>query len=255
MGALVRAPARGKQCFAYTNNWEMDALIDENPNWELEQVRETTKQVQTKLLNGWIEEELRRNTREMLRKREITASEKQDQILQLQNCLKKLKEDAATNKNEIHEREKELDEMIEGVRRVKLQVDDFLREKETMQETVDTLKKRLEREREYLSLQENATQSKLVELRKGLDWFQQRMGLEFRKTQDKKFQLIFTCVDRDDPKRPFYFSVKIEETGAYEVSDCNPPIKDLEALVEKLNQTNDFRSFMITMRSRFKQLT
>lgn len=38
--------------------------------------------------------------------------------------------------------------MIEGVQQVKLQVDDSLREKESLQETVDTLKKRLERERE-----------------------------------------------------------------------------------------------------------
>lgn len=55
----------------------MDALIDENPNLELEQVREKTKQVQAKLLKGWIEEELLLGTKEMMKKRATTAAEKQ----------------------------------------------------------------------------------------------------------------------------------------------------------------------------------
>ena len=36
------------------------------------------------------------------------------------------------------------------------------------------------------------------------------------------------------------------------VGDCDPPIRDFELLVSKLNETNNLRSFIIEMRRRFK---
>ena len=40
----------------------------------------------------------------------------------------------------------------------------------------------------------------------------------------------------------------------FTVTDAEPPVADLDQLVDKLNNTNDLKSFMVAMRKRFQQI-
>ncbi|KAK6165951.1 hypothetical protein SNE40_022755 [Patella caerulea] len=112
-------------------------------------------------------------------------------------------------------------------------LDNIVSDKEAMKEKIETSEK-----------QANAC---LKDLQNMEEIFQERLGLKFVKTADQRLQVIFTNIDPKDPSAAFSFAVKVLN-GKYEVSNAQPEIENLELLTEKLNKTNSFRSFIITVR-------
>jgi len=85
--------------------------------------------------------------------------------------------------------------------------------------------------------------------------FQDNLGVRFKRVSGERLQVVFTCLNSRAVDVNANFIVKIAgENRSYEVTSCDPPVPDLEALVSKLNETNDFKSFVIIMRRRFKDL-
>lgn len=96
--------------------------------------------------------------------------------------------------------------------------------------------------------------------------------------------MTFTNIDPKAPNDPFYFIEQIDENGKYNsefrffvtvivntlhdwlrsssvwlqtivsVLACEPEVKNLNELLQKLNETNNFRSFVICIHRAFKSL-
>ncbi|XP_065053153.1 uncharacterized protein LOC135682265 isoform X2 [Rhopilema esculentum] len=94
----------------------------------------------------------------------------------------------------------------------------------------------------------NAKEEKVL---KGITFFKERLGLDFKTLKEDKIRVIFTKLDEDNEKRQFSFDTKIVESK-YIVSNCNPPVQQLDAYVKEVNQTNDFTKFVVKMRKAFK---
>ncbi|XP_046569870.1 kinetochore protein Spc25-like [Haliotis rubra] len=120
-----------------------------------------------------------------------------------------------------------------------------------MEQHVFSVGEDISREKQLLSAQEKAISDKLTELERAAAMFQDRLGLKFKKTSGGRLQVVFTCVDDKDPDARFYFYVQINQ-GQYIVSGCEPLVDNFDVLVEKLNSTNNFRSFVIAVRKAFK---
>nr|KAG5709360.1 hypothetical protein BaRGS_029209 [Batillaria attramentaria] len=132
-------------------------------------------------------------------------------------------------------------------------VDGRLHEKELVSQELDQTHLSVNKERDRLSGQEKVMEDKLQELNRAVDLFRDRLGLTFKKTSGNRLQMVFTNIDHKDPSSPFYFFVQVED-GKYHISDCEPAIPDLDTLVDKLNKTNNLRSFVVAVRKRFKKL-
>ncbi|XP_025096563.1 kinetochore protein Spc25-like [Pomacea canaliculata] len=129
-----------------------------------------------------------------------------------------------------------------------------LHEKNLMIQELEYATQSINNEQESLSEQEQVVEKKLKEFTYGAELFRDRLGLTFKKTHGNRLQVVFTCIDHKDPDSPFYFYVQVED-GKYIISDCEPLVPDLDSLVEKLNRTNNLRSFMVAVRKRFKKMT
>ena len=93
----------------------------------------------------------------------------------------------------------------------------------------------------------------LQELSRGLECYS-RLGLAFEKLADNRLRLVFTLIDEANPSRRFCFTVRMTETDAYDVDECEPSVAALAGLVQRLNESNDFSRFVQGMRREFKRL-
>ena len=99
---------------------------------------------------------------------------------------------------------------------------------------------------------ETDARHQLNELARGITFYR-RLGLDFEKISDERLRLVFTAIDASDPERPFSFSMRVTDTDAYEVDDCEPRVAELPALLRALNENNDFSRFVQGMRRAFKE--
>jgi len=91
----------------------------------------------------------------------------------------------------------------------------------------------------------------VAELTKAVRFFKDRLGLEFVCLQGG-LRISFQFIDPSDVTRVFSFVVLVDQNNQYQVSECNPPVCGLEALIAALNAQNDFSAFVQAMRRQFK---
>ncbi|XP_076461607.1 kinetochore protein Spc25-like [Babylonia areolata] len=132
-------------------------------------------------------------------------------------------------------------------------MDSQLHEKELVSKELELTRQSVQKEQDLLAGQDKTVDEKLKELNRAVDLFRDRMALSFKKTSGNRLQMVFTNIDHKDPDSPFYFFLKVD-SGKYIISDCEPAVPDLDSLVDKLNSTNNLRSFIVAMRKRFKKL-
>mmetsp|Transcript_23788 Transcript_23788/g.27515 ORF Transcript_23788/g.27515 Transcript_23788/m.27515 type:complete len:293 (-) Transcript_23788:59-937(-) len=84
------------------------------------------------------------------------------------------------------------------------------------------------------------------------------LGVNFVKGEDMRVRFDFTQIDPSDPKRVFSFYldiVTIDGNDQYEVVDCVPQINagTVVSLVDELNLTSAWSTFIVGMRKAFKE--
>jgi hypothetical protein len=90
------------------------------------------------------------------------------------------------------------------------------------------------------------------ELTKGIVFYK-RLGLDFKRVGDDRLRLIFTQIDAAFPEKEFSFTIKVDQTDAYQVEACEPAIPEIPEYLACLNKSNDFSVFVRTMRQSFKK--
>ena len=101
---------------------------------------------------------------------------------------------------------------------------------------------------------EKAKQVTVEELTIGLVKYRE-IGLDFVKGEGSALNFNFTKIDHRDEERMFSFTLLIsEEDDLYRVEDCCPVLGEevVMRLVDELNRTEDYPSFMRGIRRAFK---
>lgn len=193
-----------------------------------------------------------------------TLQETKDKVVrlwagvELQHQLKNVTDTHEANIAKLRAVEKHIEELNSlqvALKAVKEQMDDALLHKEKNEELMQRLKAETDKYKQMQVAKEMSVATVKKELDKAADWCRSRFALQLKKVSGGRLQLVFTRIDYKDQAKPFYFSVKVNEDKSYSVSDCVPPIADLDGLVKKLNDTNNFRSFVIVVRQCFKVMT
>ncbi|KAK0058000.1 kinetochore protein Spc25 [Biomphalaria pfeifferi] len=95
----------------------------------------------------------------------------------------------------------------------------------------------------------------LKQLTEESSMFSQHLGLKMTKVKGGWLQFVFTLIDVNKPDSCYFFSLKVDSLKKYIVADCQPEIKDMDHLVEKLNSTNNLKAFVHAVRRRFVSST
>jgi hypothetical protein len=83
--------------------------------------------------------------------------------------------------------------------------------------------------------------------------FEKYLGMKIERFNDQSnwVRILFKYIDSNDPEKIYSFSIRVEKEK-YLVKDCLPEV-DYWKILQQLNQTNDFRKFVIQMRVLFYQ--
>jgi len=82
--------------------------------------------------------------------------------------------------------------------------------------------------------------------------WKQVLGLEILTTTKPSTILMFTKIDRENPDRRFSCELCLEQ-ASYKVDHCDPPLANMDGMVELLNKTNDLSGFVVNLRRKFSE--
>ena len=66
--------------------------------------------------------------------------------------------------------------------------------------------------------------------------------------------MVFTMIDSQHPEREFKLAVAVLPDDRYAVRSCDPPLPNIQALVDELNATNSFANFVRAAREGFQAM-
>jgi len=127
----------------------------------------------------------------------------------------------------------------------------------TLRSDLEKEKSVAEKKRQELLKAKQVKEYKDAELSKGLSFYQQRLGLDIKKTNDGNLKFIFTKLDPKDPLREFYFVLKVVSEGeveVYKTVSCVPYFEGSEKCEAQLNRSGNLSRFFCLMRQGFRQL-
>eukprot|EP01038_Epipyxis_sp_PR26KG_P014372 gene14372-19275_t len=83
-----------------------------------------------------------------------------------------------------------------------------------------------------------------------------KLGLEFQRADGDAMKFVFTQIDPLDFNRQFYILILVDNDNLYQLIETNPLLdtKVTTEALQTLNNTNNLRVFMITMRKLFSSL-
>lgn len=95
----------------------------------------------------------------------------------------------------------------------------------------------------------------LLELERGCSYYE-RLGLKFEQSAVAGLlRVVFWLIDPSAPQRQFTFDITVNEGDErFNVTSCEPPVSQLDSLVDELNKSGNFSQFVQSMRAQFKSL-
>ncbi|CDS41996.1 Kinetochore Ndc80 complex subunit Spc25 [Echinococcus multilocularis] len=99
----------------------------------------------------------------------------------------------------------------------------------------------------------STTDSEIRRLQERISFYERTFGLEIRRTRNhNNVQVVMRGCCEDDYDLLSYVILRFNaDSTPMELIKCNPPVTDVEKLVEHFNKAGDFRSFLLVLRDRF----
>ncbi|KAK3587959.1 hypothetical protein CHS0354_014477 [Potamilus streckersoni] len=219
---------------------------------ELRNFKNMLSQTQEKM-ESWMGEEFLKLEKGLKLKEDQLLQKSKEEKAVITDKIKKIKEDAKSQSHALKAKSEKLEKLKQKLEEIDTHTDAMLDTREKLESDLEVAFKQIAKQKEVIASQDKECQKKLDYLRKAAAVFENRLGLKLRKTRGGRMQFVFDKIDPEEEDRIFCFFLKLEGADRkYIVQDCDPEIDDLALLTEKLNQTNNLKSFVIAMRKRFK---
>jgi len=120
-------------------------------------------------------------------------------------------------------------------------------ELEQLQAELECEKENYENARSAVEQAELARERKKKHLRDGHEIYESRLALKIQASKNGNIVMKMHKIDPKNPARQFYFSIVVIG-DKYSVPECNPPIDELDSLVDKLNANESLSDFTVAVR-------
>ncbi|KAI9101381.1 chromosome segregation protein Spc25-domain-containing protein [Phlyctochytrium arcticum] len=179
-----------------------------------------------------------------------TLEEFQARQTQLESQIEALKIKELENEQVFEREKREATEMENEVNELKVQKDEREFARGELLDNVSRMQSDLRRRREDLALKREARRTQHQRLQPELECYEQKLAVQIIGLQNEILKFIFTHVNPADWDQEYSFVIDVRRQD-YQVIDCNPPLPILDGLVEWLNSTRDFSTFLKMMRRGF----
>ncbi|XP_010889209.1 kinetochore protein Spc25 [Esox lucius] len=121
-------------------------------------------------------------------------------------------------------------------------------------EKIEMLRLEQDKKKELIISQNQANKTRLKNLNRAKQVFQDHLGLEIRKINGDTLQFIFRNINPKDPVCAYTFRLRINECGSYQILSSDPPLERMSYLEKRLQETNSFSAFLANIRREFVNL-
>ena len=119
--------------------------------------------------------------------------------------------------------------------------------KVTLEANLDKFKKIVENEEDFIK---NAKMKISIEV----SLLEKYLGLQLINSTHNSIIFIFTNIIRDKPRERFCFELLLSNRS-YRVTNCQPYVAEMDAMVKFLNKSDDLSGFVSQVRMKFVALT
>lgn len=146
-------------------------------------------------------------------------------------------------------------QLTQEFEQIEIDLDKKLKDKNNKKELLEEVNKHLNEKERIANENEQNRQKKIRIAEKALALYTMHLGLriEVSKTQQQTILFIFTQINKANPNQEFKIEIEILENDNYHIKNSVPQLLNLEKLEDRLNQTNNWRGFVIHIRQLFKE--
>ncbi|VDD79954.1 unnamed protein product [Mesocestoides corti] len=158
----------------------------------------------------------------------------------------------------LQEAKKSLEQLSTRHQKLQREIGSLANELKQLRDQRDALRDELDlltRQTSDTYTQNTAVEAEIQRLQGRVSVYEKAFGLQIKRTKNHgNIQVVMRGCSPENYDLPSCLILKPvpEETGGQlELVRCNPPIPDIDRLLNLFNQTGDFRSFLLVVRSRF----
>lgn len=203
------------------------------------------------LSQKWIGTELKGHLERLDQEQEKKIKHYQDEIGSHENNIKKIQGLAKNNKKALEDQVQRLTDLRQELKILTTQTQSALQQGEQLHSEISNTQQNIHHRNEALKGTSQDTEKTHKELEQALGFYRDRLDMHFQKISGGRLQYCFSSVDKENPDVTCCFCLKINGDRTYTVSDFSPELDGVQELEEKLNSTNNLRSFIVAVRKKF----
>ncbi|TPX56581.1 hypothetical protein PhCBS80983_g04433 [Powellomyces hirtus] len=146
----------------------------------------------------------------------------------------------------------EAEQMKSEVARLKAEKEDRGLTKEELMDRVRDKRDEIRRRREELARKQEARDHRQGKSQPELDCYIEKLAMTVNGIDQGVLEFVFTHINSTDWMEEYSFTLDIRK-GRYKVTECNPPIAKLDELLEFVNTSKEFYTFLKLMRRGFTE--
>ncbi|XP_063421628.1 kinetochore protein Spc25-like [Mytilus trossulus] len=221
---------------------------------ELSSLKINLAQTREKFVKDWTIDQYEQLRSRQAKLHRANCTKYNDTLLQHQESIENLRKNTCLNEKALQEKTVKLAFLKQELEQLCKENDKVENYNETVSMEIQQAQQTITYNQEALKTTSTDLDQEHADLQSQADIYTQSLDMQMKKTPGGRIQFIFSSLNRKNPDLTCYFFTKLsQEDRKYIVSDCEPSVPDLDQLVDKLNQTNNLRSFVVAMRKRFKQ--
>lgn len=191
----------------------------------------------------------------------MLATQFQDQLGSLHALVSKHRNDVENRRLEARQLDEAMEDILQDVANLTRRCHVLQERNHASEERVAAVGNMCVQKRERLERHTQASQACaslqniVPSLERSLDLFAKWAGLRLIPIPGRGYQICLTLLDSRQPHRCCSLLLGIDSgKSSYIVSECNPALPDLDALVDQLRRTGKLGRFVRSLRQRFKSL-
>ncbi|CAL4085816.1 unnamed protein product, partial [Meganyctiphanes norvegica] len=180
-----------------------------------------------------------------------------DQVVDLESKIESVRESIKNVVGNKDRAGREYQQLSQELEQLQMETNKKIKERDSKKDLLEEVKKHLNEKEQISGEAEKKKQEKVKNAEKALALYTTNLGLriEVPKTQQQSLILIFTQINKSNPNEEFILELRLLENENYHLLNSVPQLSNLQKLEDRLNQTNNWKGFIVHVRKIFKEIS
>jgi len=196
------------------------------------------------------------NIKDHLVRQQTLNKQDKDQVVDLEAKIDSFRESIKNVVGDKDRAGREYQRLTQELEQMQIEINKKVKDKDTKKEMLKEVKKLLNEKEQIAGEAEQKKQEKVKNAEKALALYTTHLGLriEVPKTQQQALILIFTQINKSNPNEEFILELSLLENETYRLVNSVPQLPNSQKLEDRLNQTNNWKGFIVHVRKLFQEI-